>query len=151
MQRKTLDAPCLCGRPLSLEGCCLPVIQKSQEAITAEDLMRSRYTAFALKDVDYLVYSHKSPQGFVDAEAIRAGMPGTQWIKLEIVGTKEGQAADVEGEVSFYAHYNHDGEFGVVAERSRFGRLDGRWVYLDGTLLDLKTGCFDAAKETQAR
>ncbi|MGG5752960.1 YchJ family protein [Zafaria sp. Z1313] len=99
---------------------------------TAEALMRSRYSAFAVGDVEYLLASwHPSTRPAeleLDAEL--------QWRRLDIVGTAAGGPFDAEGVVEFAAHYRGPGGRGVQRERSRFRREDGRWLYLDGDAED---------------
>ncbi|MCM0678850.1 YchJ family metal-binding protein [Micromonospora phytophila] len=89
--------------------------------------MRSRFSAFALGDADYLLHSwHSStrpPRLALD--------PAQRWIRLEVVGTDRGGLFDTAGTVEFRAHYRHEGRPGTLTERSRFVREDGRWVYLE--------------------
>lgn len=85
--------------------------------------MRSRYAAFAVGDEAYLRRTwHPSTR------PRRIGLdPGIRWTGLEIVAcTSDGDGATV----GFRAH--HDG--GVLRENSRFERVDGRWLYIDGDL-----------------
>ena len=90
--------------------------------------MRSRYTAFARRDADYLLWSWHSTfrPAVVTLEATRT------WTGLTIVRTVAGQPSDDEGVVEFNASYRDVGGSGVVHEVSRFVREDGRWVYLGG-------------------
>ncbi|SCG53670.1 SEC-C motif-containing protein [Micromonospora halophytica] len=89
--------------------------------------MRSRYTAFAVGDADYLLRSwHSSTR----PARLRLD-PAQQWTRLEIVDTERGSLFDSEGTVTFRAHYRESGRPGTLDERSRFVREDGRWVYLD--------------------
>jgi SEC-C motif-containing protein len=90
--------------------------------------MRSRYSAFALRDDAYLVRTwHPStrPPG-LDLPA------GRRWTRLRVLGTDRGGPDDADGEVEFRAHFRDRGEPGVLTERSRFTRVDGEWRYLDG-------------------
>ena len=95
--------------------------------------MRSRFSAFALGLDAYLLSSwHPSTRpSSLDLD------DGTVWRKLQIVDTAAG-GPDVEtGVVEFRASYRDaDGTAGVLHERSRFERVDGRWRYLDGDPLD---------------
>lgn len=85
--------------------------------------MRSRYSAFAVGDADYLLASwhpRTRPTGLqLDAEQ--------RWLRLEVLGTTGGGLLEREGTVTFRAHAS-DGV--IVDEQSRFLRVDGRWVYL---------------------
>jgi SEC-C motif-containing protein len=89
--------------------------------------MRSRYSAFAVGDADYLLRSwHSSTR----PARLRLD-PGTRWTRLEVVGADRGALFDTAGTVTFRAHYREAGRAGMLEERSRFVREDGRWVYLD--------------------
>jgi SEC-C motif domain protein len=94
-------------------------------APTAEALMRSRYSAFAVGDVAYLLRSwHSSTRPRTVALD-----PAQRWTGLEIVSSTGGGLLHEVGTVEFRAHY----QGGVVHENSRFRREDGEWRYLDGT------------------
>lgn len=113
---------------------CCGAVHAGAPAATAEALMRSRFSAFAVGDADYLLFSwHPSTR-----PAALEGDPDVVWRRLQIVDTVAGGADDTDGVVEFRASYRGadgaDGA-GVMHERSRFVRLDGRWVYLDGEAL----------------
>ncbi|WP_243710595.1 YchJ family protein [Micromonospora sp. KC213] len=121
------DRPCPCGCGLPYADCCGPVHRGQGTAGTAEALMRSRYSAFAVGDVDYLLRSwHPSTR----PARLRLD-PAQRWTRLEIVDTERGGLFDSTGTVEFRAHYRQAGRPGTVDERSRFVRSGGRWVYLD--------------------
>lgn len=90
--------------------------------------MRSRYTAFAQGDVAHLLRSwHPSTRP--------AGLeldPGVRWLRLDILARERGGPFDTDGFVEFEAIHREDGRRGVLHERSRFVREDGRWLYVDG-------------------
>lgn len=90
--------------------------------------MRSRFSAFALGDGAYLLrsWSPTTRPASLELDA------GTTWRRLQIVDTAGGGAADAEGVVEFRASYRDAEGVGLLHERSRFVREDGRWVYLDG-------------------
>lgn len=90
--------------------------------------MRSRYTAYVRRDQDYLLrtWHPRTRPGDLDVD-------GGTWRGLEIVATTEGQAADASGTVAFAAHFvSETGQTATMRETSRFERLDGTWVYVDG-------------------
>ncbi|MGV9679754.1 YchJ family protein [Nocardia sp. NPDC003482] len=120
--------PCPCRSGERFGACCGPRLDGTGPAPTAETLMRSRYTAFAVGDRDYLLRSwHPSTRPRVlDLD------PGQRWVALEILRTARGGLFDEEGEVEFRAHYRAGRERGTLHERSRFVRVAGQWVYLDG-------------------
>lgn len=124
------DDRCPCGRR-TYGDCCGP-LHAGAAAETAEDLMRSRFSAFALGLEAYLLRSwHPSTRpGELDLD------PEVRWRRLQIVDTARGGADDREGVVEFRASYRGAGGAGVLHERSRFVRDEGRWVYLGGNALD---------------
>ena len=90
--------------------------------------MRSRFSAFAMGLADYLMLSwHPSTR----PSSLELD-DGTVWRRLQIVDTVAGRAADAEGVVEFRASYRGPDGAGLLHERSRFVRVEGRWVYLDG-------------------
>ncbi|MCF0097476.1 YchJ family protein [Micromonospora sp. MH99] len=119
---------CPCGSGQAYADCCSPVHGGTVQAPTAEALMRSRFSAFALGDADYLVRSWHSSTRPARLELTS----GQRWTRLEIVETERGGLLDATGTVTFHAHYREAGRPGTLTEHSRFVREDGRWVYLDG-------------------
>ncbi len=94
--------------------------------------MRSRYTAFALGDADYLISTHAQSAGPEERAALEAQFAAYRWVGMKVESTSEGGRSDLEGEVSFVARFVHQGQPGVLRERSRFRREAGRWMYVDG-------------------
>ena len=122
--------PCPCKRGEPFGGCCGPALAGERPAPTAEALMRSRYTAFVVGDADYLLRSWhpRTRPETLDLD------PGQRWLFLEILRTEHGGPFDDTGVVEFIAHYKADGARGSLHEVSRFTRVDGAWVYLDGVI-----------------
>ncbi|WP_308113853.1 YchJ family protein [Arthrobacter sp. ISL-30] len=120
------NCPCLSGE--QYVDCCGRFHRGDAEAPTAEQLMRSRYSAFVVQDADYLLRTW-------DPSTRPAGLeldPEMQWRRLDIVSTTRGGPLDSEGTVEFKAHFRHDGERGIHHEASRFIRRDKRWYYVSG-------------------
>ncbi|GAB3457751.1 YchJ family metal-binding protein [Kineococcus endophyticus] len=119
------DPPCPCGWGEPLAGCCGRYLTGGVDAPTAEALMRSRYTAFALGDVEHLLRSwHPATRpDELDLD------PDVQWRRLVVLATDHGSPFDDTGTVEFEAHYRLAGRRGVQHEDSRFSRVEGRWVY----------------------
>ena len=90
--------------------------------------MRSRYSAFALGEEDYLLASWH-PQ--TRPSRVRLD-PQQKWIGLSIKSTEAGQVDDVKGIVEFVARFKIAGKGHRLHERSRFENIDDRWFYLDG-------------------
>jgi len=137
-----MNQACPCssdGRPLS--DCCGHHILKGVPAPTAEALMRSRYAAFALGEaaptlredcVRYLVATHHPDHRSPDLAAeLRAMVPATRWLGLEVTGVEEdGDTATV----TFVARFEQGGVEGELRERSSFERTGGRWLYTTGAV-----------------
>ncbi|WP_082071674.1 YchJ family protein [Microbacterium oxydans] len=119
--------PCFSGDRFG--GCCGPLL-RGAAAPTAERLMRSRYTAFAVGDAAYLrdtwhVSTRPDP---IEIE------PDLVWRRLVIVDREAGGPFDRDGVVEFEAFWRQGEDRGSLRERSRFVREDRRWLYLDGDL-----------------
>ena len=123
------DGRCPCGGG-DYATCCRP-FHEGAPAPTAEALMRSRYSAFALGLGPHLrdTWSTATRPADLDLD------DGLEWRRLQIVDTVRGGADDDEGVVEFRAAHRSAEGAGVLHERSRFARQDGRWVYVDGDLL----------------
>lgn len=128
-QLTPLEGPCPCGTGRLYSACCGPRHDGSQPAETAEALMRSRYSAFAVGDGAYLVAT-QAKEG--NAEELSAFGKRVLWLGLEITARQQGGPEDDEGVVAFVARYLEDGAECRLVERSRFGRAQGRWRYQDG-------------------
>ncbi len=117
--------PCLSGETFGV--CCARLHRGEADASTAEQLMRSRFSAFAVGDAEYLLHSwHSSTRpSALDVD------PGVRWYRLDIESTSRGGMLDTEGMVEFTAFYRDATGRGSQHENSRFAREDGRWVYLD--------------------
>jgi len=129
-----LDRPCPCGG-LSYRSCCGPLHRGERPAATAEQLMRSRYSAYALGELEYLLRTHSSPEPLARRRReLGASLGQVRWQRLCILATTAGGPADPAGTVTFEAHYTVGGQTGVMRECSLFGREgnrpEGRWLYL---------------------
>jgi SEC-C motif domain protein len=122
---------CPCGGGLPLAQCCAPLLDGATTAATAERLMRSRYSAFALGRGEYLLATWHSTTRPADLHLD----PAVRWTGLEVTGTSGGSLLAAEGSVEFRAAYEMRGRAGVQHERSRFVREDGAWRYVDGVSL----------------
>lgn len=125
---KNNDVACPCGSGKTLENCCQPFIEQSKNAPTAEALMRSRYTAFTLNNEAYLRFSWHIDTCPKNIHLHKE----TRWLGLSIKNTENGQENDEDGRVEFVARYKNNGKAVRLHENSRFTRVKGRWVYLDG-------------------
>lgn len=133
MKKVSQNEPCACGSGSKWKRCCGPVID-GVPAATPEALMRSRYAAFATGSVGHLVRSihpdNPSVAGRPAAEVLREladYCAAVTFTRLEVLATTPA-GADGYATVHFRAHSTQ----GVQEEVSRFCKLGGRWVYVDG-------------------
>ncbi len=122
---------CPCGRPLRFERCCGPYLRGEAFPQTAEDLMRSRYTAYARREIDYLIDTHL-PHDEARRSGIVAWSERAAFVGLEVLQTEAGQLEDETGVVEFIAHTQEGGREQHHRERSRFLKKGGRWYFIDG-------------------
>ncbi|MEZ2189240.1 YchJ family protein [Corynebacterium sp. CCM 9204] len=129
MLHSVLDATdrCPCGSGDTYGNCCAPILTGHRKAPTAEALMRSRYSAFCIGDVPYLLSSwhpDTRPDGLVMDDS-------TNFLRLVIHDTAGGGPFDQTGYVHFTAYYRSiDGRSGSLEEKSIFVRVSGRWFYV---------------------
>lgn len=118
--------PCPCGKG-PYATCCQP-FHDGADAPTAEQLMRSRYAAFARGLTSYLLdtwHPTTRPRKLVLD-------PEQEWLGLQVLSSTGG-FLDAEGVVEFRATWRERGVTEVLHERSRFVRDEaGRWRYLTG-------------------
>jgi SEC-C motif-containing protein len=129
MNNKIDELQCLCGSQVKYNSCCQPYHDDTNRPDTAEQLMRSRFTAYAMRNTDYLLKTWDTSKR---PDEIDFSKEGVVWTKLEIVSTKKGKATDSKGLVEFKAYYESDNEEYVMKEMSRFKKQVGQWLYLDG-------------------
>ncbi len=89
--------------------------------------MRSRFSAFAVGDVDHLLRTWH-PRTRPPALELD---PDQRWTRLDVLATHGGGLLDATGTVEFRAHYRAGGLPGSLHERSRFVRVETAWTYLD--------------------
>lgn len=127
--RKTAAAP------LSFAECCQPVLERRAKAASAEALMRARYSAFAVGDINFLVES-VAPEAREGMErgSLEAWSRESEWLGLDILDTVAGQPGDATGVVEFIAHYSRGGSREAHHERSTFrhGAPGDCWYFVDG-------------------
>ncbi|MFO7628962.1 MAG: YchJ family metal-binding protein [Prochlorococcaceae cyanobacterium] len=126
------------------------MIAGEQLAATAEQLMRSRYSAFALaardpQAIKHLLRTHPETDQPEAArrKALKASCRNIQWISLAVLDCQNGGPLDQHGTVTFQARWrDRDRREGVLEECSRFSRGEaGEWLYLEALSLgDLPAG-----------
>lgn len=99
---------------------------------TAEQLMRSRFSAYFFRLVDYLVETtHPDKREANLKRDLEKMIHQVNWSFLTIVDISKGGKEDKVGKVEFVANYYVDGEPQELHERSRFRRFKGVWKYVD--------------------
>lgn len=117
--------------------CCEPFLLGKKKAPTAESLMRSRYSAYVVKNIDYIDQTQIAVENevFNKEEALKWA-DSSEWMGLEIKKTQKGEANDNTGVVEFVAHYK-DKASGTELhhhETSLFQKKDGEWKFREGQI-----------------
>ena len=124
---------CVCGKGPTTEECCGRYVSGKSKPQTAEDLMRSRYAAFALGEIGHIMGTHHpSTVEEIDRDGVESWSRKADWHGLEILGTEKGGPEDDEGIVEFIARYTINGFKQAHHERAEFKKEKGRWYYVDG-------------------
>ena len=127
--------PCPCGSGLEYGVCCEPYISGLKKPPTAEALMRSRYSAYVEHAIDYIVSTcAEDEQERIDINQTRSWSERSRWLGLKITAIEKGGSTDSEGIVEFEASYEMDGLRDTHHERARFKRINGAWLYSQGTV-----------------
>ncbi len=140
-------AKCHCNSDLDFDNCCGPILSGTKPAATAEELMRSRYSAYVCGEIDYLSESlHPNHRSDHDEAATRRWAENADWLGLEIRSTGAGQEQDDTGEVEFIVSYRDDGVVRNHHELSQFKKESGRWYYVEGDTPKAETYVKDQPK-----
>jgi SEC-C motif domain protein len=130
---------CPCGSGVAYSDCCEPVILGSRPADTAEQLMRARYAAHTVAQMEFLFEStHPDYRKGYDHEGTKKWAENSEWLNLEIVGTSGGGPDDLSGEVEFIARYREKGVRREHHECGHFKRENARWYFTEGTMVKPK-------------
>lgn len=124
--------PCPCGRNRLCSICCGRFLDGGQQPETAEDLMRSRYTAYVLERIDYLrntLWPRHQPH--FNAATTARWAADNHWAGLTVIAAQKGGPADREGTVLFEAKYLAGGQLHIHRENGRFRKKKGRWFYVE--------------------
>lgn len=122
---------CFCGSEILFNQCCQPIIVGTQRAMTAEALMRSRYSAYVIQNIDYLIATtHSSQRENYSKEEILNWAQTNDWQRLEINTV-------TPTVVTFKAYYlDSKKQLQIHHEHSRFVFEDEDWFYVDGDYFD---------------
>lgn len=132
------DITCPCGSAKHYQDCCKPlhihVDCGERIADSPEQLMRSRYCAFVLKNFDYIIKTHHPDfLGDLTLAGLQSG-PHPHWLGLDVLDASEQLSITGyrEGTVTFKAWYKLEGEIDAIYECSEFVHQQGRWYYTQG-------------------
>ncbi|WP_345980479.1 YchJ family metal-binding protein [Sulfurimonas sp. HSL3-2] len=127
---------CYCGLEKDFEECCGAIISGKKNAATVEELMRSRYSAYASANAEYLVKSTTKENSFIeDIPLILEFSKNVVWLKLDILHVEQKEDSGI---VEFRAFYFENGEIVVLHERSNFVKNEGVWKYDKGEFINSK-------------
>lgn len=123
---------CPCNPNKNYTDCCKTAHDNINSVETAEQLMRSRYSAFVLANIEYLQKSHHSSSRpkTKDKKEILAWTKSVQWLKLEVINTSKGRKTDTTGTVEFKAYFIENGSIDIIHENSEFSKENNHWVYV---------------------
>ncbi|HVI51438.1 MAG TPA: YchJ family protein [Candidatus Sulfotelmatobacter sp.] len=123
---------CPCGSGKSLEDCCGPIIAGGPAA-TPEALMRSRYSAYVVCNIDHLERSIAAEsRSDHDRDAAEQWAKSVEWQGLSVVSTQGGGEGQDTGSVEFQAKFRQGGMDQTHHETGNFRREGATWVYVDG-------------------
>lgn len=132
---------CPCGSKRDYTICCQPLHNGTTHAATPEQLMRSRYSAYTLKDAKYIFATYAKSQQSSNAIAeIKDFANSCRFVKLTVLNSEQN---DELGFVEFKAHYFYQNLFCELHENSKFIKEDAKWCYLSGDITpvaDIKVG-----------
>lgn len=121
---------CPCGSENKYENCCLPFLNNQENPPSALLLMKSRYTAYAKHNAEYLFETtHISAKKYTTKSDILIWAKENDWRKLEIISFSENS-------VEFKAYFiNKNGKPAMHHEKSNFAKFQDKWFYVDGEFL----------------
>ena len=130
MAKVSPNVPCPCGSKKKYKKCCA-IYHKGALAPNALALMKSRYSAFAVGDSNYIMKTtHPDNDDYTTQtaqwkSAIESFCTHTEFLGLKIIEF-------IDGETEAFVTFEADLSSGLLKERSRFLKEDGKWLYVDG-------------------
>lgn len=125
---------CSCGSDSDWDACCGSIIDGKNPALTAEALMRARYSAHVNKQYEFLkTSSHPEFREEIDSDEIEEWSSSLKWEGLQVHSTDQGGIDDATGQVRFSAFYTQNGHAQEMREDAFFRKEDGVWYYVEGS------------------
>ncbi|MDG1039686.1 MAG: YchJ family metal-binding protein [Polaribacter sp.] len=117
---------CPCNPSKQYNDCCKVAHLNIKNVTSPEALMRSRYSAFVMANIDYLQKSHHSTTrpSKIEKKEILSWTKSVEWVRLDILQT-------TESSVEFKAYFYENGALNVIHENSLFVKESNHWVYKD--------------------
>ncbi|MGI6394720.1 MAG: YchJ family protein [bacterium] len=101
---------CSCGSGKNFNECCEPLLKKKKKAVTAEELMRARYSAFAERNIDFIMDTvAPTVRNSMSRDEVEKWAKRNEWKKFEIIKVVKGDKGDDEGYVEFKAYSTIEG------------------------------------------
>ena len=126
----TTDEKCFCGNKFTFEQCCKPILDGEVEAINAEILMRSRFSAYVIKNYQYILQTYASTQrAKLSVSELLDSAQDTQWLALQVITHLPHEKT---AQVEFKATYQVGNHYYVMHELSDFIFEGGKWFYING-------------------
>lgn len=130
-----MSRPCPCTSKKPYDRCCGPFHSGAALPETAEQLMRSRFSAYALGKVDYLISTRsEAKRGEENREELALYCKSVSCVGLKIIAREQGGKTDDTGIVTFHASLQANGRRSLHIETSSFAKENGKWVYVDGVV-----------------
>jgi SEC-C motif-containing protein len=127
---------CYCGSAKNFKDCCHPFLSGRSKPKTPEQLMRSRYSAFCKKNLEYLMSTHHpSKQNANNQDQLERTIHQIKWLGLKVLKTEMDPTNPRIGFVEFAAFFEENSKAGQLHEKSKFVHENGNWYYLDGEFM----------------
>lgn len=129
MKKNSTLCPCCSQREYT--ACCEQYISRKALPNTAEALMRSRFTAYAIREHQYILDTY-APQkrASISLHELATDQQDTHWTCLQITSTPQFD------KVAFKAYYQYQNNWFLMHEESSFIKIKNQWFYLDGIMFD---------------
>lgn len=133
------DAACPCGHTLAYAECCGRWFAQDERPDDVVTLMRARYTAHVVGEIDFIVATHHpATRNEVDENATARWAAESDWLGLDIRGSEQGGPSDEHGKVEFVARYRDSARRRHTHhERAIFERYHGQWYFRDAEIPDV--------------
>lgn len=129
---------CPCGTGAAYAECCQPVIKDTRPAETAEQLMRARYAAYTMTEMDFVFAStHPDHRQDYDHEGTRTWAENSEWLGLQIISKTKGSKDDTDGQVEFIASFKEKEAAAPHAhhENASFIKENSYWYFTEGEMV----------------